>query len=253
MVPLSWGGENRGSPGEREVSAATSVWCLHYILLQLTLGCRRRHFCRVRKWSSTRLPDITPKSGIIAPQLARLKPPNNAYTLRRFLILFLTVSLPLTPSSSLAFVPSYSSVSILVPVAPYPDLSCSLLDEGPVSVWGGGMCLFGRRSEKAIKWTRNTRPRVSEMKVLHLRRGTRAYGFSLYLTLQHTLGLLNNSRDRPELATHQRQKRLLKVLLCVENGTKWNKSCKIFNRGPRGKDRYAVLLSPCTDSVLKGL
>lgn len=90
---IARGGEGV-SGGVREVSAATSVWSLHYILLQPTLDCGRRHFCRVRKWPSTRLPDITPKPGIIAPSL---KPPNNAYTLRRFLILFLTASRLLHP------------------------------------------------------------------------------------------------------------------------------------------------------------
>lgn len=70
------GGGEGVSGGVQEVSAATSVWSLHYILLQPTLDCGRQHFCRVRKWPSTRLPDITPKPGIIAPSL---KPPNNAY------------------------------------------------------------------------------------------------------------------------------------------------------------------------------
>lgn len=33
------------------------------------------------------------------------------------------------------------------------------------------MCLCEKCSEKAIKWKENTSPQVSEMKVLHLRRG----------------------------------------------------------------------------------
>ncbi len=48
------------------------------------------------------------------------------------------------------------------------------------------MCLCGERSEKAIKWRENTRPQVSEMKVLHLRRGRRPTGSVLNLTLQRT-------------------------------------------------------------------
>lgn len=46
----------------------------------------------------------------------------------------LSLSLCLSPHSSLPFVPSYSSISILVPVAQYPDLPHSLLDGSPVSV-----------------------------------------------------------------------------------------------------------------------
>lgn len=100
----------------------------------------------MRKWSFARLSDIMPKKGIISLQFG------SAHAYKQLLYAAVrSLHFVSLHSHLLAFVPSCSSVSILVLVAQYPDLPWSPLDGSPVSVRGGGMCLCEKPSEKAIK------------------------------------------------------------------------------------------------------